>query len=82
MDHNGFYILHIFYDNPPVRPHPNYRYNLLLRCFQIAKSTIQIVYYSIGVTFMIISTLEFWRKISKSRGGALLISRKILMLVM
>ena len=37
-----------------------------------------IVHHSIGLTK---STLEFWRQISKSGGGALLISRKILMLV-
>ena len=37
-----------------------------------------IVYYSIDFTK---STLEFGRQISKSGGGALLISRKILMLV-
>jgi hypothetical protein len=39
---------------------------------------ILIVYYSIGFTK---STLKFWRQISKSGDGALLISRKILILV-
>ena len=52
--------------------------NNVTQIFQLVFFFCIIVYYSIGFTQ---STLKFWRQISKNGDGALLIIRKILMLV-